>query len=116
MNDQTTVEKAWGKEIWFANNDLYCGKIIYVKKDEWSSKGRFHYHKIKDETFYVIDGILILDVEVEPKKVLRYELERGQSIRVFPEQKHRFTGKENCTFIEVSTTHREEDSIRCDLD
>jgi len=57
------IKKSWGYELWFINNSLYCGKMLLINKDSWSSEGRYHYHKIKDETFFVIEGILILDVE-----------------------------------------------------
>ncbi len=47
--DNERVEKTWGSELWFANNDMYCGKLLTVNVDKWSSEGKFHYHKIKDE-------------------------------------------------------------------
>jgi len=51
------VEKKWGKEIIIVNNDKYCGKILCLKKDK---KFSMHYHMIKDETWYVSSGELIL--------------------------------------------------------
>ena len=41
------VEKRWGSETWFANNEQhnYCGKILYIKKNCYSS---MHYHLEKD--------------------------------------------------------------------
>ena len=110
------VEKSWGWEKWFANNDLYCGKELYVRKCQWSSKGNYHYHKIKDETFYVVKGTLRIDYFAEgnkhPTVVI---LEKGDSIRVELGIKHRFTAMNlmGCHFIEASTTHREDDSYRC---
>jgi mannose-6-phosphate isomerase-like protein (cupin superfamily) len=110
------VEKTWGWEHWFANNEKYCGKIIFVRHNEWSSKGNYHYHKIKDETFFVVEGGLQLDYfdgNISKSVVLgRYE-----SIRLAPGIKHRFTAvtEEGCKFIEASTTHMEEDSYRCHL-
>ena len=64
------VLKSWGREIIFENNDMYCGKELLVYNKIWSSNGNFHYHKIKDETFYVINGTLQLDIvedgEIKP--------------------------------------------------
>ena len=103
------VEKAWGYEIWFANNELYCGKEIVCRDEIWSSGGKYHYHPIKDETFYVIEGILLLDVEEQ--RIFLDNL--SNSYRIKPGVKHRFrSASKYCRFIEVSTTHREEDSIR----
>lgn len=106
--------KSWGTEVWFENNDLYCGKLLTIYKGFWSSKGKFHYHKIKDETFYVIYGSLHLDVEID-KVIKTITLDPHSSFRVKPGVKHRFTcaGGLVCQFIEVSTTHRDDDSYRC---
>jgi len=112
VREDVTVEKPWGMEIWFENNELYCGKKIYCKDNIWSSNGRYHYHKEKDETFFVIDGILELDIEG-----ISTFLVEGASKRIYPGQKHRFrSNSKECTFIEVSTTHREEDTVRCELE
>jgi len=105
--EDVIVEKLWGGELWFENNEKYCGKLITIKKGQWTSKGKYHYHPIKDETFFVLNGTLLLDVEGK-----NFILGSRQSHRIFPGQKHRFKGVTDCQFIEVSTTHREEDSIR----
>jgi mannose-6-phosphate isomerase-like protein (cupin superfamily) len=110
------VKKTWGWEKWFANTDAYCGKEIFVRKDKWSSNGKYHYHKIKDETFYVTRGILRLDMFMEGNDFpTTFTLEKGDSMRVVPGIRHRFTAMNimGCHFMEASTTHREEDSYRC---
>ena len=48
-------EKGWGYELWIVNNNLYCGKILHFDKGK---KCSWHYHKIKQETFYVQKGKL----------------------------------------------------------
>jgi mannose-6-phosphate isomerase-like protein (cupin superfamily) len=107
-----TVGKLWGFEIWFENNDLYCGKKIFCRDEIWSSEGDYHYHPIKDETFYVIEGKLELDVEGTVNI-----LSEGEAMRIKPGTKHRFRShRDRCVFIEVSTTHCDTDSIRCKLE
>ena len=126
--------KNWGFEYWFENNKQYCGKILMVRKNEWSSFGAFHYHRIKDETFLVLSGTLILDIldlnavvtrmipianklslldeNVKPM-VHRYYLKEFDYMRLRPWVLHRFsalTGE--AVFTETSTTHHEEDSYR----
>lgn len=109
--EDVCVRKEWGEEIWFENNELYCGKKIICENRIWSSKGKYHYHPIKDETFYIIEGILELDIEGSS-----VFLPNGSSKRILPGTKHRFrSNTDKCVFIEVSTTHKDEDSIRCDL-
>lgn len=110
------VLKNWGYEVWFENNDKYCGKKLFIRKDVWSSGGLFHYHKIKDETFYVISGTMRLDyVETDTGQFRSILMSEGGSIRIKPFVKHRFTGVTDpgCIFIEVSTTHSDSDSYRC---
>ena len=100
------VHKRWGYEVWLCNTAEYCGKIIVVKQ-EWSSNGRYHYHKSKDETFMITDGILHLDIKGERT----YSLMPGDCYRVNANVKHRFKAMtETCTFYEFSTHHSEEDS------
>ncbi len=109
------VIKTWGWEHWFANTDDYCGKLIYVECGKYSSEGLYHFHKIKDETFHVLDGDLRLEYYVEGIRT-KILLQHGDSFRVHPGTKHRFTaGPSGCTFVEVSTTHSDSDSYRCEF-
>ncbi len=96
------VEKTWGHEIWIENNEKYCGKILHCEKGKWSSKGKFHYHKEKDETFYVVKGTLLIDIEGE-----EIILKPGEKLRIFPTIQHRFKAITRvCEFIEFSTQHK----------
>ena len=54
------VEKEWGSEEWFANNEPrnYCGKILNIKKNKGTS---MHFHINKHEVFYVLEGMLRVD-------------------------------------------------------
>ena len=116
QREQTFVNKSWGSELWFANNDMYCGKMLIVESEKWSSKGKFHYHKVKDETFFVVEGSLWLDIgDDKTGEYQRLHLYENDSYRVMPGVKHRFSSARSvaCKFIEASTTHREDDSYRC---
>lgn len=110
------LDKTWGWESWFANSPLYCGKIIYVRFNRWSSEGKYHYHKLKDETFFVVSGTLRLEY-YEGDIARSAQLSWGDSFHVAPGVKHRFSTPtpEGCKFIEASTQHFEEDSYRVEL-
>lgn len=116
---EKVVNKSWGHELWFANvneeNAKYCGKKLFVRYQEWSSQGNYHFHLEKDETFFVVDGYLQLDWVDENGDFQTTILAPGESFRVKPSIRHRFTGatEPGCTFIEASTFHKEEDSYRC---
>jgi mannose-6-phosphate isomerase-like protein (cupin superfamily) len=100
------VRKDWGYEKWIVNNEKYCGKEIHVD-NIWSSKGRYHYHAIKDETFYIIDGVLLLDIMDDRI----YKLEKGEFLRIKPTVRHRFKGENGtCIFVEFSTHHDDSDT------
>lgn len=113
-----TVLKKWGYEIWIENNVLYCGKHLHVVPTKWCS---VHYHKNKKETFYVINGSLILEYSDNLNKewwmlddVPKIILNKGQSFTLEPFIAHRFTSatSEPCDFIEISTHHDDTDSYR----
>ena len=97
-------KKVWGEELWIANNELYCGKILYLNENYRCS---IHHHKIKDETFYILDGIVLMEIEGK-FRIMR----QGDSIRLKPNTKHRFTGITDSQILEISTQHFEEDSYR----
>lgn len=125
--------KSWGFEYWFENNDQYCGKILQVRGDEWSSYGAFHYHNKKDETFLVMSGTLILDIldlsrvsksligidnriyssNEAAITVHRFYMKPFDYIRLKPGVLHRFSALGfEAMFTETSTTHMEYDSYR----
>jgi mannose-6-phosphate isomerase-like protein (cupin superfamily) len=116
---QNVVTKGWGYELWIVNNNLYCGKQLTVLPQKQCS---VHYHLEKDETFYVIDGELRLEVgkwEAYTERLWysNYEtiiLKQGESYHLSTKIPHRFTSNVTypTTFIEFSTTHRDEDSYR----
>ena len=107
------VIKTWGWEHWFANNNKYCGKLIFIEFDRWSSKGAFHHHDIKDETFFILEGSLKLEY-IENDLIKEKILNVHDSFRLKPRIKHRFktNTKDGCLFIEASTSHFDDDSYR----
>ena len=104
IEDVKVVEKKWGREIWMANTDLYCGKKLILKKGKRCS---YHFHKNKDETFYIDSGKVLMEIEGE-KRIMGF----GESVLIKPGEKHRFSGLENSTIIEISTHHEDSDSYR----
>ncbi len=105
------VPKGWGHELWLANKPAYCGKLLVVKKGKQCS---WHYHKLKDETFYLQSGKILLTYGMDDSMVSSKQrvLEPGMCIHIPPGLRHRFFGQEDSVIIEISTKHFEEDSIR----
>ena len=110
MRDTKIVYKTWGKEYWIENNDLYCGKVLICHEGKWSSGNRYHHHRIKDETFYIEQGSLLLVVEQNGNAV-DIILDEGDSYRIAPGTKHKFMSPSGtCKFFEFSTKHSDDDS------
>ena len=51
------VPKGWGYEKWIVNKPEYCGKLLFFEKGKQCS---WHYHKLKDEVFYLQSGKLLV--------------------------------------------------------
>lgn len=94
-------------------------KVLEVFKNRMCS---IHYHRMKDETFQIVKGYLKLEIwgpnidlgvfdKNKPDHIMT--LWAGSSIHIPPRTAHRFTAlKDSAQFIEVSTQHIEEDSVR----
>lgn len=117
------VQKGWGREEWIHNSPLYCGKILYINERKRLS---FHYHKLKDETFYVQSGTLLLryytDTNIDAlitdwKEVscldLEFEvLQANDTFHVPVGMRHTLLAYEDSKVFEFSTQHFDSDSIR----
>ena len=103
--------KGWGYEKWITNSNLYCGKLLFLNKGK---KCSWHYHKIKDETFYLQSGELLVryseDDDLENSNQII--LTKGDSFHVYQGLRHQMLAIENSELFEFSTQHFEEDSYR----
>tara|TARA_R110000824_G_scaffold30828_1_gene100912 strand:- start:1957 stop:2316 length:360 start_codon:yes stop_codon:yes gene_type:complete len=96
------IEKPWGHEEIIVHTDKYVMKKIFIKANSRLSK---QFHTKKDETIYVLDGVLHLDFSREPGESNIRKLHEGESWRIKPETIHRFCAPSdtNVILIEVST-------------
>ena len=58
-------EKGWGLELIWATNEKYCGKLMFF--DRKGSKFSMHFHREKDESWYVLKGSFMLNIMDCPK-------------------------------------------------
>ncbi len=103
--------KGWGREVWIANNDLYCGKILEIRQGKRCS---LHYHKLKTESFYLHSGRLKIRVKESPEAVVieEFELVAGECMDVPPGLVHQMEALEDAELFEFSTQHFNSDSHR----
>ena len=105
------VQKGWGHELWICNSMAYCGKLLYMdagKKLSW------HYHILKDETFYIQSGKvrLLYGDSNDITQANEIILEKGMNFHVYRGLRHRLIALENTEIFEFSTQHFDSDSIK----
>ncbi|MDQ6891975.1 MAG: cupin domain-containing protein [Acidobacteriota bacterium] len=105
------VEKPWGYEIVFAENERYAGKILHVDAGHALS---LQYHERKDETLYVLKGEVTLLVDADSdadtgavaekdRTLTEVTLAAGDSYRIRPGVRHRMSAAAPCDLVEVSS-------------
>lgn len=94
-----TVEKPWGREEIFAQNERYAGKFLHLAPGHTLS---LQYHERKDETLYVLEGEMRLSVEVDGR-MQELLLGPGSEYRIRPGTRHRIASERGCVIVEVSS-------------
>ena len=105
------VPKGWGFEKWIVNCEEYCGKLLYFVKGKRCS---WHYHKLKDEVFYIQSGMILLkysdDDDLENAKSVI--LQQGDRFHVYRGLRHQMIAMLDTELFEFSTQHFDSDSYR----
>ena len=105
------VPKGWGYEKWIVNTDEYCGKLLHFIKGK---KCSWHYHKLKDEVFYVQSGKLAVRFgeDDDLNNAEEIILGPGDNFHVYRGLRHQMYALEDTEMFEFSTQHFDEDSHR----
>jgi mannose-6-phosphate isomerase-like protein (cupin superfamily) len=105
------VDKPWGHEEIWAHTDRYVGKRLYIESGSRLSR---QYHEKKDETVWVMSGVLLLEIGEDDVQMIT--MLPGESYHIEPGTVHRFTAaEEDVELIEVSTPELE-DVVRLEDD
>jgi mannose-6-phosphate isomerase-like protein (cupin superfamily) len=94
------VEKPWGYEIWWAQNEHYAGKLLHVKAGHRLS---LQMHREKDETSYLLSGRLRLTRGPTAESLTGEEIGPGFSWRIEPGVVHTIEALEDSVVLEAST-------------
>lgn len=89
------VDKPWGREVWYAHEERYAGKILEVTKGHALSLQK---HEKKQETMYLLEGRLKYHFNGTD-----HEMVAGECITVRPGDVHRMEALEDSVILEVST-------------
>ncbi|MBN1824454.1 MAG: N-acetylneuraminate synthase family protein [Endomicrobiales bacterium] len=87
-------------------NRGYCKKLIVVVPGQ---KHPEQHHKVKEETFHVLYGDIILELDGKKR-----DLKPGEIITIEKGVKHMFSSKNGAIIEEISSTHFTEDSYYTD--
>ena len=115
IDKMTFAPKTWGSEVWVANSEKYCGKVLNLNEKGFCS---YHYHLIKDEVLLVTEGKVLFVYSTAPVSknctppFKQITLEAGQAWHVEPGIAHQFYGLSNSKITEFSTQHFDDDSYR----
>ena len=104
MNKTEKIFKPWGEEIIWALTDKYVGKILHINEGH---KLSLQYHRIKEETIYVVEGTLELILEEGSRRENEsLILQVGDTYHIKPLTIHRFAATQgtDVKLMEVSTT------------
>ena len=94
------VDKPWGYELHWAVTERYIGKILHVKRGHALS---LQFHERKDESLMVMTGTVDVDLDDAQGQLHTHRLEKGETLRIRPRQRHRITAIEDTDVLEVSS-------------
>lgn len=101
------IEKYWGNMFAIFENDNFCVKRIFMKKDSQSS---LEYHVKKKEMYFIESGKLKVGLRVGRAKNTSLILEKGEIFHINPGLMHMRMALEDTVIIEVSTKDDDSDS------
>ena len=94
------VEKPWGYELIWAKTDRYVGKLLHIEAGHALS---YQFHRVKEETIYVLSGSLSLHVAEGDESPRVLVLGPGEVFHILPGLRHRFEAVETVELLEAST-------------
>jgi mannose-6-phosphate isomerase-like protein (cupin superfamily) len=104
------VLKPWGREIWYAEQAAYAGKVLEISAGKRLS---LQYHERKTETLYLLSGRVIVTFRplvagetpaaVTVSAEHEHTWEAGQALHIPVHTIHRFAAVTDAVLLEVST-------------
>lgn len=91
-----TKKHLWGHEMICADRDSYSSRVFVIKEGE---KTPYYYHKVRDKTVFILQGIVQAKIEGQTKL-----LDEGSEIHISPKVMHGFAAvRGDATILETGT-------------
>lgn len=94
------IEKPWGSEEVLEKNEIYVVKRLFMKQGHRCS---LQYHEQKQETVYVLSGVLRIREGMKPDALSEKLYRAGDSLTLHPGTIHRMEAVEDAWYLEAST-------------
>ena len=96
--DTGKIDKGWGYELVFANNESYCGKLLVFERAGATTSMMFH--KTMKKSWIVSEGSFKLSyVETTTGRVFESVLEKGGIVHLTNLSPHRLEALEDSSVI-----------------
>jgi mannose-6-phosphate isomerase-like protein (cupin superfamily) len=99
------VTKPWGFEIWWAVTEDYAAKLLHVEQGHRLS---LQYHREKDESCYLLSGLVRLTRGSSLDALVTSEVSQGSAWRNRPGDIHTIEALETSCVLEASTPQLED--------
>ncbi len=105
------IDKPWGYELIWAETEHYVGKVLHINQGHKLSR---QYHNLKEETFYVQNGEMELEIG-QGADLVKHQMKPGHAFHCPPNTIHRMIAVTDVDVFEVSTPHLD-DVVRLEDD
>jgi mannose-6-phosphate isomerase len=94
------TEKPWGYELLWAWCGRYAAKVLHIEAGHRLS---LQYHRMKEETLFLMQGRLAIELEGSDGSMEEFTALPGQVFHIPAGRRHRMAAVETCDVMEVST-------------
>lgn len=111
--ERQTIEKDWGFDSYVFSNHSTIIRRLEIKKGGKSTFGKFHFHRHKNNRFYVEKGLLKVYIQLIGgiQEYIIGDQQQYRKVDVYPGRKHRFEALEDSTVYEIYWSHCSNDDI-----
>jgi quercetin dioxygenase-like cupin family protein len=100
MAEVTRIPKPWGYELLWAHTERYAGKLLVIEAGQRLS---LQYHKEKEESIFVLEGVLRLHLAGDDGRLVEHDLHPHDTAHIPIGRLHRFEAVTRVVLVEASS-------------